>query len=648
MNTRTPLARPLQPAAPIALQRSVALDIAVVILCAAIVWAPLALGATGEWTRLGLEASVAAAVVMWAAAGRGSSWTLLLPIAILAALLVQVMPLPDSLLVAIAPISAGAWKIALAGTTDGWGPISVDPAATAMAARWLFLGAAVIAAVADLARCRSYRLWLTAAISAAAGLIIAAGLLFPVGREERIMLGFVDLKGPIEWWRTPLPPPVQSGGWAYIETVCAGAQCYTSHLRLVGDAYGSYICCNKFAGAVCLTLPVALASLLFSTRERLPAFVRYGLALAVLVGALWILGVTISSRAGFAALVAGALVLFALCIEYRPVRIAAGIAAAAYAVFILTFVVMMIGQFLSFAAVLPEPLRGKLVVLLSDGRAVAAAGAMRMFRASPVLGTGLATYGDLYPRMMPGTTTQYYAHNDYAQFIAETGLAGAAGLLACGVWLIRKCSAFLRHAAFPDRILEAGPWAAVAAIAVHSAFDWNMHVPANAFLACVVCGLAVASAGFTTPSRSMAGSPSIMRRVAGVALVLTCVTSLVLLARDAWTDAVERELQSAVVADRIAAKDATAGSMAAALTAAIEAGEQAARWAPRAPELHVLLAQANVHLAARRAVSATGIPGTEADYLEAARRHSRAALTASPTIRGLPEPAPTPPKKTSP
>lgn len=617
-------------------ERTAALDLVVVILSAAAVWAPLALGATGEWTRLGLECTIAAAVLLWAAAGRGSVWAMLLPLALLGGVLVQLIPLPDRLLTAIAPISAGSWKVALAGTTGGWGRISIDPAATAMAARRLFLGAALIGAVADLSRNRTYRIWLTTAIAAAAVAIIAVGLVFPVGKEQRIVLGFIDLKGPIEWWRTPLAQPVQSGGWAYVEQVCAGEQCYQSDLRLVGAAYGSYICCNKFAGAVCLTLPVTLAAFLFWTRQRLPALVRYATTLAAFAGVLWILGVTIESRAGFASLVAGALVLYALSFENRWMRITAGIATGCYAIFLLAFATVLIGQFKSIAAIFPQPLQGKVFALLADGRAVAASVALRMFRASPMLGTGLATYEHLWLKMLPGNQTWYYAHNDYAQFIAETGLAGMSVVLAWAIWVGRRCARFIDTATFPDRILAAGPWAALAAISVHSVFDWNLHIPANAFLACVICGLAAASGSSMANSLTVDKS-SAVRRIAAAGFAGVCVISLALLARDAWTTATERRVREAIVADRLAANDPKRPSPSGLLLDAVTAATSALRWAPRDPQLHLLLAQTYVHLAARAANLESGLSQTTAEYLELARVQSRAAITACPLVRGIPE-----------
>lgn len=629
-----------------------AATIAVALLCAAILWAPIALGATGEWSRLALEASVAAAVVLWAIAC-GPSWrTLAVAAGALAVAWLQLVPLPDRLLVTLAPISAGSWKVALAGNSSAWGSISLTPSATLTASCRLFLAMALIPAIRDLARQREYRLSFIAALSAAALAILAAGLLFPVDGQERIMLGFVDLKGPLEWWRTPLAPPVQSAGWAYLEDVGVSGQCYKGDLALIGGAYGSYICCNKFAGAVCLTLPVLLAAFLFFARSKLPIIARYGLATAVFLGALWILAVTISSRAGAAALVCGGLTLAALTTAYRPTQIGLSILAGCYAAMLLCFTVVFVGQWRSVVEFLPSILQDKLAPLLADGRVLAAAIAARMFRASPILGTGLGSYQDICPRMMGGGTTWYYAHNDYAQLVAETGVAGLAFLIAIATWLGRRFACFCRQAEFPQRILDAGPWAALSAIAVHSLFDWNMHVPANGFLTCVICGLALASVKDDAQKAVAKGSPVTRNAPRGwggrlviAAFVAACLGSLLLLGRDACAESVKRQIREAIVADRLALKEPSRPSPVPALLDATAAGERMLQWAPRDAQLHSLLARANVHLAGRAKQNDLALADAPDEYLKTAARHSRIALRRSPIVRGLPEHAPAQPKQ---
>lgn len=524
----------------------------------------MALGATGEWPRLALEVSVAAAVSLWAIASRPGWRKWAWPAAALGIAFLQIAPLPDWLLMAVAPISAGAWKVALAGDANAWGSISVTPAATLVIGCRLFLGLALIQAITDLARRREYRIALVASLSVVAVAILATGLIFPVDRRERVMLGFIDLKGPIEWWRTPLAPPAQSAGWAYLEEVCVSGQCYQGDLALIGGAYGCYICCNKFAGAVCLTLPVLLAAFLFFARSKVPAVACYLLSVAVFLGALWIVGITISSRAGAAALLGGGLTLAALTAAYRPLQIGLGTLVGFYGVAVLAFTAIFVGQWRGVVELFPGFVQEKLAPLLADGRVLAAAVAARMFRASPILGTGLGSYEDLCPRMMGGGTTWYYAHNDYAQTIAEAGFVGLAFLGAIAIWLGCRFSQFCRQAEFPGRILDAGPWAALVAIGIHSLFDWNMHVPANAFLTCVVCGLALASVKEEEPKSKP--QTAVVRRaspqgrgallVTGV-FIAVCMGSLIPLGRDAFSESVKRRIREAIVADRLAIKEPT-------------------------------------------------------------------------------------------
>ena len=369
-----------------------ATTLSVALICAAILWAPMALGATGEWPRLALEASVSAAVSLWAIASRPVWRKWAWPAAALSIALLQIAPLPDRLLMALAPISAGAWKVALAGDANAWGSISVTPAATLVIGYRLFLGLALIQAITDLARRREYRIAFIASLSAVAVAILATGLIFPVDRRDRVMLGFIDLKGPIEWWRTPLAPPAQSAGWAYLEEVCVSGQCYQGDLALIGGAYGCYICCNKFAGAVCLTLPVLLAAFLFFARSKVPAVARYLLSVAVFLGALWIVGITISSRAGAAALLGGGLTLAALMAAYRPLQIGLGTLAGCYGATVLAFTAIFVSQWRGVVELFPGFMQEKLAPLLADSRVLAAAIAARMFRASPILGTGLGSY----------------------------------------------------------------------------------------------------------------------------------------------------------------------------------------------------------------------------------------------------------------
>lgn len=120
---------------------------AVLLVSFATVWAPLAFGAAITPARLMLQCTAAAAVLLWCIGSRPSAWLMLLPFLIACLLSCQLVRLPDSMLMAIAPVSAGVWKVARDGSANAWNTISIDPAATSNSIRSAFLSAAVMCAL---------------------------------------------------------------------------------------------------------------------------------------------------------------------------------------------------------------------------------------------------------------------------------------------------------------------------------------------------------------------------------------------------------------------------------------------------------------------------------------------------------------------
>ena len=183
-------------------------------------------------------------------------------------------------------------------------------------------------------------------------------------------------------------------------------------------------------------------------------------------------------------------------------------------------------------------------------------------------------------------------------------------------------------------MIDAGAWAALAGAAAHGVFDWTMHAPANAFLACLVVGLCLSSVA-QPKGQPTAPLPAWRGRGAAVVFSMACVVSLLLLARDAFTDLTLEDLRRATTAARIAAKDPTKPSAAPVLTAAIERGERAARLDPANWQLAALLGQASLHLATDPQVA----DSAEARQI-AAEKWFKAARRNSAATRGLPEPLP--------
>ncbi len=605
-------------------------------LCGAAVLAPLFLGAAGIWSRLALETAIIVAACLWAASGKRSAWATLIPLVVCGTALLQLLPLPDRILVNLAPVSAGAWKVATEGASGAWGRISVNPGATLCGIRRLFVACAVLAVVTDVARRKSSRNRLLAALATSGAIILLLALVFGPMHGRRV-LGIVDLIGPFPTAFTPIVRPVESAGYGQVEWMTVGPQRFPVEFANVGAGIGPYTYCNHFAGAVVLLLPIILGWWLMATRGRLEDRVRWGgLAVALAIGA-WLVGVVADSRAGIVALAMTGMTFVTLAVEKTWLRrVAVGVAIA--------FTTAMIGVLAAGTIILLSPVddavrsipkawQPTMTAALNDPRVIAAQIALRMFFASPLLGTGVDSYSDVFARFYTSDYVLFFAHNDYAQLLAETGAAGAAALAMVACMLGARALRFFLHAKGEYRVLNAGPWAALAGIATHSAFDWNLHLPANAFIACVVGGLCASSVPAEQPgwARTLAGNiPERFTRLCFVVAALACLAFLV---RDAVSDQAQRMVRQQLFAPLgVAGKDAKAGSEAG-LTKAMKFAEGAARWDRHNARLAMVLGQACLQQAAL-----SDAPDAQGRWRDAAAKWFLLARWACPLGRGFPQP----------
>ncbi len=142
------------------------------------------------------------------------------------------------------------------------------------------------------------------------------------------------------------------------------------------------------------------------------------------------------------------------------------------------------------------------------------ASAVKQFRLSPVLGTGSGTY--LYYERRFRYPSDYadaiYAHNDYLHLLAEFGIIGLAGfLLFFGThvghglrsfhWLTTERLNALGRVRSDTLALNIGVLSALSTYVIHSMFDFNLHIPANALLLAIVFGI-LANPGVETPFKS--------------------------------------------------------------------------------------------------------------------------------------------------
>jgi len=118
---------------------------------------------------------------------------------------------------------------------------------------------------------------------------------------------------------------------------------------------------------------------------------------------------------------------------------------------------------------------------------------LHMWRDHPVLGVGLGDFETAYPRYQSYPTDIWidHAHNDYVEAVAETGLVGALLILSALALFLRLA---FRDWGHPIRSqagwIRLGAAIGCCGLLLHSFWDFNLHIPANAAWFAVLAGIA--------------------------------------------------------------------------------------------------------------------------------------------------------------
>jgi len=278
-------------------------------------------------------------------------------------------------------------------------------------------------------------------------------------------------------------------------------QFFSSHgliywvVKSPGGAFGPYVNRNHYAGLVEMLIPLA-AGYVLSRPPRHPWRALLGFTVLVSIVSLLICG----SRGGLIALLSELLILIVLLQRsavgsLRRNLATAGILGVTLAA--LLFFLVDPGQFsqrlvtVANLTTSPEASLGTRRIVTLDS--------LGIVRDHPLLGIGLGSFRVVFPRYQsfPDSKTWDHAHNDFVEVLSETGLVG--GLLMLVALLLFFPLAF-RH--LKERLkLETG-WIQLGAalgacgILVHSFFDFNLHIHANAVWFAVCVALA------TSPARA--------------------------------------------------------------------------------------------------------------------------------------------------
>ncbi|MBI3404749.1 MAG: O-antigen ligase family protein [Acidobacteria bacterium] len=328
--------------------------------------------------------------------------------------------------------------------------ISVSPVETRL--EWLhWVGYLTLAFVAAISFDRPQRLQRLAQVLAVCGAAIAI-----LGIAQ-----YLTAKGKIYWLIEPT-----HGGWIF----------------------GPYVNRNHFAGLMELWIPLSLGLALSPENSVVRRWMWTGLALVMSTAV-----VLSGSRGGVISLIA----------EFLFLALAAAALQGGRRAFfgLLTLLLLTGGAVVTLdrGEILErfkQTLRPNSIVQEEAAayRLDAWRGTLEIYRQNWVIGSGLNTFADLFPsvRAFPTDKIWTHAHNDFLQFLAETGLVGAA----FGIWMLvaggREAWQNLIHTqGSATGAALIGIAAGVFGFMVHGWLDFNFHVPANAanfaVLSAVLC-----------------------------------------------------------------------------------------------------------------------------------------------------------------
>lgn len=304
---------------------------------------------------------------------------------------------------------------------------------------------------------------------------------------------------------------------------------------------GPFVNPDHFANYLALIFPIALSCAVFRAsitgRRLADSFSLFSGFSTVVI----FTGILLSlSRGGWASALLGLFILFWVCHRRnespRPLATHRGLSVARISLAV--FAVLLIVGLIVVGPQGREQIDGRIEETVSQDagigeRAGLWSGTLAMVRDFPLLGVGLGAWPELFPRYRraPWTISFYReAHNDYMELLAETGMIGF-GLFA---WFFYGVGRLLLQGLGrmdPKNLpLMAAVMAALGAMALHELVDFNLQIPANAFLFTLLLGLGLrlAKASQTETSVSADLAHGILYRAGRALPVAASIAALVL------------------------------------------------------------------------------------------------------------------------
>jgi O-antigen ligase/Tfp pilus assembly protein PilF len=296
-----------------------------------------------------------------------------------------------------------------------------------------------------------------------------------------------------------------------------------------GRGSGTYICPNHLAGFLEMVLGLVVARAAIVRRESKSIERTVILkVLTIYVAAMTIMGILATlSRSGWAATLVGLLALVLLGdwrLRFSLPRLAVTLGVVAFMAFVLWNVDPIRNYLLKTFPVDSKTQTVSLTDPTLGGRKLMWTATVGMIRDHPWLGVGIGAWQWTYQRYKDfhDMSETDYPHNDFLNLAADYGLIGFAIMLALFVCFFRHAWRIARRTESSEqRAFAVGAMISAISILVHSAFDFNLHIPANSLLLAAIMGFTVA---IEDPRQRSVESPSspLARYATGIALLAVC------------------------------------------------------------------------------------------------------------------------------
>ena len=277
----------------------------------------------------------------------------------------------------------------------------------------------------------------------------------------------------------------------------ASAEALAGLIQAIGSqelAKGTFTNRNHFAGLLNMTIPLAIGGLYANysgSHERLRSEVLARAWIVLLSCAFMGLGVLLSlSRMGSISLCL-TLFLLAVLLSMQPNRgpRSKKRTLSARAVWVLLFTTLVLGAWIGMEGLIE---RFGVIDQIEDRRAIVYGDTLNLIAERPLLGVGPGMYEwrfRPYQTLDPGGWWRH-AHNDYLETAAEWGIPMALLFWTFVVWrLWRSIKVFFESRDSWQQGMSLGCAGAIFSILVHSLVDFNLQIPANWIIFCVILGL---------------------------------------------------------------------------------------------------------------------------------------------------------------